>query len=175
MLFRSDPANGDGVASNPFFDPANPRAPRSRVWALGFRNPYRFTVHPETGSFDPAQGNPGTILLGDVGWGAWEELDVIDGPGKNCGWPLFEGLKNHASFELASPENLDAPNPLGGHFKFLDLIIQETLATPSWPNPLDPTRQIPASVTRFMHTRPDRKSTRLNSSHPRLSRMPSSA
>ena len=153
-ILRLDPQTGDGVPGNPFFDPAHPRAPRSRVWTLGFRNPFRFTVRPETGSHNPADADPGVILLGDVGWASIEEIDVIDGPGKNCGWPLFEGLKNHASFELASPENLDAPNPLGGHFKFLDLIIQETLATPSWPNPLDPKRQIPASVTRFMHTRP---------------------
>ncbi len=153
-ILRLDPATGDGVASNPYFDPAHPRAPRSRVWALGFRNPYRFTVHPDTGSFNPADGNPGVILLGDVGWGAWEELDVIDGPGKNCGWPLFEGLTSHASFEFYSPENLDAPNPLGGFFKFRDLIIQETLAAPSWPNPLNPAQQIPASLPRFMHTRP---------------------
>ena len=153
-ILRLDPATGDGIASNPFFDAANPRAPRSRVWALGLRNPYRFTVHPETGSFDPAAGNPGVILLGDVGWGAWEEMDVIDGPGKNLGWPLFEGLTSHASFEFFSPENLDAPNPLGGFFKFRDLLIQETRATPSWPNPLDPAQQIPASMHRFMHTRP---------------------
>ena len=153
-ILRLDPATGDGIASNPFFDPAHPRAAKSRVWALGFRNPYRFTVEPETGSYDPAAGNPGVILLGDVGWGAWEEIDVIDGPGKNCGWPLFEGLTSHASFEFFSPENLDAPNPLGGFFKFRDLIVQETLAAPSWPNPLDPAQQIPASVRRFMHTRP---------------------
>ncbi len=153
-VLRLDPATGDGVTSNPFFDPLHPRAARSRVWALGFRNPYRFTVHPETGSFNPAAGNPGTILLGDVGWGAWEEIDVIDGPGKNFGWPLFEGLQSHASFVFFSPENLDAPNPLGGFFKFRDLIVQETLAPPSWPNPLDPAQQIPASVARFMHARP---------------------
>ena len=153
-ILRLDPQTGDGVPGNPFFDPANPRAPCSRVWALGFRNPYRFTVHPGTGSTNPVAAHPGVILLGDVGWGAIEEIDVIDGPGKNCGWPLFEGLKNHASFEIASPENLDAPNPLGGHFKFLDLIVQDTLATPSWPNPLDRAQQIPASIPHFMHTRP---------------------
>ncbi len=153
-ILRLDPGTGDGVASNPFFDPVQPRAARSRVWALGFRNPYRFTVQPETGGHDPAEGDPGVILLGDVGWGAWEEIDVIDGPGKNCGWPLFEGLTSHASFEVAAPGNLDAPNPLGGYFNFHNLHVQETLGTPSWPNPLDPAQQIPASVERFMHHRP---------------------
>ena len=153
-ILRLDPATGDGIASNPFFDAAHPRAPRSRVWALGFRNPYRFTVHPETGGFDPAAGNPGVILLGDVGWGAWEEIDVIDGPGENCGWPLFEGMTSHESYVAAAPANLDAPNPLGGYFNFHDLLIQETLAAPSWPNPLNPAQQISAGTPRFMHTRP---------------------
>ena len=153
-ILRLDPATGDGVASNPFFDPAHPRAAKSRVWALGFRNPYRFTVEPETGSYDPLAGNPGVILLGDVGWGAWEEIDVIDGPAKNCGWPLFEGLTSHESYRVAAPANLDAPNPLGGYFSFRDLLVQETLDAPSWPNPLNPALQIPAISARFMHHRP---------------------
>ncbi len=153
-IVRIDAATGDGVPGNPFFDSANPRAPRSRVWALGLRNPFRFTIRPGTGSLGPAEADPGVIVLGDVGWGAFEEIDVIDGPGRNCGWPLFEGLTSHASFEVAAPVNADAPNPLGGFFTFHDLLIQETLATPSWPNPLDPAKQIPANVPHFMHTRP---------------------
>ena len=149
-VVRIDPETGDGLPGNPFYDAANPRAPRSRVWALGFRNPFRFTVRPGTGG----PNDPGAIVLGDVGWGAFEEIDVISGPGKNCGWPLFEGLTSHESFGAAAPANLDAPNPLGGFFTFRDLLVQETLATPSWPNPLDPARQVPANIPRFMHTRP---------------------
>ncbi len=30
--------------------------------------------------------------MGDVGEGTWEELDWLDQPGLNLGWPLFEGL-----------------------------------------------------------------------------------
>ncbi|MEO7317905.1 MAG: PQQ-dependent sugar dehydrogenase [Chthoniobacteraceae bacterium] len=153
-IIRIDPETGSGVPGNPFYDPAQPRAPRSRVWALGFRNPFRFTIRPETGSHDPAEADPGVIVLGDVGWGSWEEIDVINGPGKNCGWPLFEGLTRHESFIFYSPENRDAPNPLGGFFKFRDLLVHETLATPSWPNPLDPAQQVPASIPHFMHSRP---------------------
>ena len=153
-VIRIDPETGNGVPSNPFYVAAQPRAPRSRVWALGFRNPFRFTIRPETGSHDPADADPGVIVLGDVGWGTWEEIDVINGPGKNCGWPLFEGLTRHESFIFYSPENRDAPNPLGGFFKFRDLLVQETLATPSWPNPLNTAQQVPASVPHFMHTRP---------------------
>ena len=153
-VIRIDPETGNGLPSNPFYDAAHPRAARSRGWALGFRNPFRFTIRPGTGSHDPAEADPGVIVLGDVGWGSWEEVDVINGPGKNCGWPLFEGLTTHESFIFYSPQNLDAPNPLGGFFKFRDLLVQETLATPSWPNPLNPAQQVPASIPHFMHTRP---------------------
>lgn len=154
-ILRIDPETGDGVPSNPFYDNANPRAPRSRVWALGMRNPYRFSVIPGTGSPNPADATPGTLLVGDVQWSAFEEIDVVDGPGKNLGWPLFEGLTPMANYQAAATLNLDAPNPLacGGHLMFRSLCVQESLS-PSWPNPCDANEQIDASTPRFMHTRP---------------------
>ena len=33
-------------------------------------------------------------------------------------------------------------------------VVQDTLATPSWPNPCDPSLQVPPSVLHFEHTRP---------------------
>ena len=57
-FWRIDPATGDGLSTNPFFDAAEPRAPRSRVWSLGHRNPYRMTVRPHTGSHNLADGDP---------------------------------------------------------------------------------------------------------------------
>jgi glucose/arabinose dehydrogenase len=86
-VLRLDPRTGNGLASNPFFDPTNPRSAKSRVWALGLRNPYRMTLRPETGSHLPEEGNPGVLVLGDVGWEDWEEVHVITSGGKNCGWP----------------------------------------------------------------------------------------
>ena len=67
-ILRIDPATGNGVPSNPFYDPANPRAPKSRVWALGLRNPFRMTLKPESGAHNPGDGQPGVIYVGDVGW-----------------------------------------------------------------------------------------------------------
>jgi glucose/arabinose dehydrogenase len=83
-LLRLDPATGGGLADNPFFD-GDPTSVVSRVWALGLRNPYRFSVRPGgTGA--------GVVYAGDVGWDTWEEVDVA-GPagGRNFGWPCFEG------------------------------------------------------------------------------------
>lgn len=161
-LLRMDPATGDGLPSNPFYDPADPRAPRSRVWALGLRNAYRCTFKPGSGSTDPAAGNPGTVFIGDVQWGTWEDLHISNEPGQNFGWPLFEGMDPHPGYQAAVTANLDAPNPLFNglnctqpHFTFQDLIKQDTpIHLNGHPNPCDAAVQIPNSVPKFFHTRP---------------------
>ncbi len=160
-VLRIDPTTGDGVTSNPFYDGGAPRAPRSRVWGLGLRNPFRASLQPGTGSADPSLGDPGTLCIGDVGWNAFEEFTVCDAPGLDFGWPLHEGLSAHSGYSAQNTANQDAPNPLFGtggctapYFAFRDLLVQDTLATPSWPNPCQPAQQIPASIPRFEHTRP---------------------
>ncbi len=77
-ILRIDPKTGNGLADNPFFD-GDPASNRSKVYSLGLRNPFRFTLHPETG--EP--------VVGDVGWNAWEEINT--GRGANFGWPCYEG------------------------------------------------------------------------------------
>lgn len=104
-ILRIDPATGLGLPSNPFFD-GNPASPRSKVYAYGLRNPYRFTVRPGTGDPDPAHGNPGVLYIGDVGWFNWEELDVADQPGLNFGWPCREGLLPVLEYSAAAPFRL---------------------------------------------------------------------
>ncbi len=159
-ILRIDPATGDGISSNPFFDPAAPRAPRSRVWAMGLRNPFRFTLRPNTGDTDPAAADPGTLLIGDVGWGAWEELNVCNAPGQNFGWPLFEGLQQQGDYLATGELNLAAPNPLFGlpgcslpFFRFAELLVQEA-AVPLWPNPCDINQEVSPQPHRAVHTRP---------------------
>jgi glucose/arabinose dehydrogenase len=66
-VIRIDPATGDGLPSNPFFDPAQPRSARSRIWALGLRQPFRLTLRPGTGSHLRSDGRPGVLYIGDVG------------------------------------------------------------------------------------------------------------
>ena len=54
------------------------------IWALGLRNPWRF-------SFDLRLGD---LYIGDVGQGAWEEIDrqpADSTGGENYGWNLMEG------------------------------------------------------------------------------------
>jgi glucose/arabinose dehydrogenase len=62
---------------NPF---SGPDTTAQLVYAYGLRNPWRFHI----------DSNTGAILLSDVGWNDWEELDEIS-PGGNYGWPFREG------------------------------------------------------------------------------------
>ncbi|WP_313916767.1 PQQ-dependent sugar dehydrogenase [Tahibacter sp.] len=68
-------------ADNPFL--GTPGA-RPEIWALGLRNPYRF-------SFDSLTGD---LWLGDVGQSLWEEVDHVPAgtmSGVNFGWNRMEG------------------------------------------------------------------------------------
>ncbi len=132
-IIRINPANGNGLSSNPFYTAASPRSARSRVWAMGFRNPFRFCIRPGTGSTDSSAGDIGEIYEGDVGWYTYEELNIIKTPASNCGWPIFEGFTPMDGYAGTLTANKDVPNPLYGtggctqqYFYFQNLIKQAT-------------------------------------------------
>jgi glucose/arabinose dehydrogenase len=82
-MLRLD-VRGDGYAippDNPFVgDPAV----NDEVWALGLRNPWRFSFDRQTGD----------LWIGDVGAVRWEEVDLQPATsrgGENYGWPRMEG------------------------------------------------------------------------------------
>ncbi|GAB3932019.1 putative Ig domain-containing protein [Larkinella terrae] len=92
-VLRVNPENGDGYPSNPFYNAGiSAREPQNRIYALGFRQAFRLTVRPNTGDSNPANGNPGVLYVGDVGFSYWEELNVVTAPGQNFGWPYYEGV-----------------------------------------------------------------------------------
>ncbi|HEY0978788.1 MAG TPA: PKD domain-containing protein [Flavobacteriales bacterium] len=161
-LLRMDPMTGNGVPSNPYYDPANPRSPKSRVWALGLRNPFRMTLRPNSGGTDPTEGRPGAFYIGDVGWNVWEDLHVSYEGGMNFGWPIFEGMENHTEYTAALTANQDAPNPLYGqlgctqqYFNFQDLLKQESpIHLNGHPNPCDAMVQVPTNIPTWFHSRP---------------------
>ena len=153
-----------GTACPTLLRPPRTRCPQSRVWSLGLRNPFRFTVQPDTGAHLPSDGDPGVILVSDVGWNVREEISQVDAPALNLGWPIFEGLTEqnlYAPF-IFTTANPYAPNPLGhestpcpGYFSFGDLLVQDQLADPRpLPNPCDPAQTIPSTTPQFVHRRP---------------------
>ncbi len=97
-ILRIDPETGDGVPSNPFYQAANPRSANSRTWSLGVRNPYKMCKRPGTGSHFPEDADPGSFYFGDVGWTKGEELNVINAPGQNFGWPKYEGMTHQPGY-----------------------------------------------------------------------------
>jgi glucose/arabinose dehydrogenase len=73
-----------------------------RIEGYGLRNPWRFSFDPETGD----------LWIGDVGQGAWEEIDVTrqDSPGfENYGWDAFEGTHRFEDEEPNSKGRLVMP------------------------------------------------------------------
>ncbi len=107
-ILRLDPATGDGISSNPYFQSGSPRSARSRIWSIGLRNPCRFTIQPGTGTHDPDAANPGTFYIGDVGWRSYEDMQVADGPGQNFGWPLYEGFSQQGEYWPRRPSGMNA-------------------------------------------------------------------
>jgi glucose/arabinose dehydrogenase len=76
--------NRDGSIpdDNPFFDT---EGARQEIFALGLRNPFRFSLDPETDD----------LIIGDVGQNSREEVSVSTAGGENFGWPRFEGTATY--------------------------------------------------------------------------------
>jgi glucose/arabinose dehydrogenase len=87
-ILRIDVNNGSpyGIpADNPFV--SNPNVD-DRIWALGLRNPWRFT-------FDRLTGD---LFIADVGQDNWEEVNyqpASSAGGENYGWSCYEGLHDY--------------------------------------------------------------------------------
>ncbi|MEZ4713013.1 MAG: PQQ-dependent sugar dehydrogenase [Caldilineaceae bacterium] len=98
-ILRIDPISGNGYANNPFYD-GDPGSNRSKVWAFGLRNPFRFTLHPANGE----------LWVGEVGNNVWEEISR-GGRGANFGWPCYEG-PDQASGNPACQPLFDGSQPV---------------------------------------------------------------
>ncbi len=83
------PARGEpyGIPEgNPWAEPESDEDPLPEIWALGMRNPWRF-------SFDRTTGD---LWIGDVGQSEREEIDfepADSGGGRNYGWNVLEGAQ----------------------------------------------------------------------------------
>jgi len=91
-ILRLDVTGEDTYAippDNPFVGAAG----LDEIFAYGFRNPWRMSMDRQTGE----------IWLGDVGQGAWEEVDRVVAGG-NYGWRCYEGF---AEFDLSEGCSVD--------------------------------------------------------------------
>ncbi len=91
------------VQTPPFYanPPDNPFG-ASPIWAMGLRNPWRF-------SFDSLQGD---LFITDVGQENWEEINMqpaMDAGGHNYGWNVREGM--HCYGAMHCPLNPPCSDP----------------------------------------------------------------
>ncbi len=103
-------SEGDGdrayaiPADNPFLD--DPGA-MPEIWLTGLRNPWRIR-------FDDGTGD---LWIGDVGQGAWEEIDVAraGAAGLNFGWNTMEGFDCFEPRDGCDVTGLTLPVAVYGH------------------------------------------------------------
>jgi glucose/arabinose dehydrogenase len=72
------PKSQIAAPGNPF---SGPNDWASLVWSYGLRSPFRFHIDAMTSN----------LMVSDVGEVMREEIDFVNGPGQNFGWPWFEG------------------------------------------------------------------------------------
>ncbi|MGB6043408.1 MAG: PQQ-dependent sugar dehydrogenase, partial [Pirellulales bacterium] len=102
-IIRIDPSTGNPLPDNPLYDAygANDDPNAERIVADGLRNPFRFTVRPGTNE----------LWIGDVGWGQWEEINVLRNPTDTqidtFGWPAYEGPNRQGSYDALDKSLLE--------------------------------------------------------------------
>jgi len=103
---------------NPF---KNVEKARPELWAIGLRNPWRFSFDSKTGD----------LYIADVGQNRWEEIDVQPAGskgGENYGWAVYEGNmefkpnpdvpRNKVVFPVTEYEHGDAGCSVTGGFVY---------------------------------------------------------
>lgn len=97
-ILRVDPITGVAPADNPLF--GGVESGDDRIIAFGLRNPFRIGFLPGTNQ----------LYVGDVGWGNWEEIDIVDDTTdvvvENFGWPCYEGGSG-SQIQMSSYSSLD--------------------------------------------------------------------
>lgn len=125
-FLKVDAGTGLGLSDNPFYD-GDPDSVASRVWAVGFRNPFRFAFHRGAPSSDViyvSENGDGTDRISRVtvgsngGWGPCGDNGACNGAGDvNDGGP-FTAPKdpNHRILRLSPPSLVGIDIADGGPF-----------------------------------------------------------
>jgi glucose/arabinose dehydrogenase/PKD repeat protein len=121
-------ANGQGILGHSFCPgDADLTHNCTKVWAKGFRNPFRFTLRQVGGVSRP--------VAGDVGWGHWEELTDVS-MGSNGGWPCWEADEQPGPYkDISSTCNSSPPTPTLPFYQYSH--FADECSYPSPPDPCD--------------------------------------
>jgi glucose/arabinose dehydrogenase len=90
---------------NPFV--GNTNGWREEIWAYGMRQPWRFSFDRETGR----------LWEGDVGWGLWEEVNLII-KGGNYGWATMQGVQCSSSERHTATAGCDQVDMIAPAFAY---------------------------------------------------------
>lgn len=122
-FLKVDAATGRGLPSNPFWN-GNADSINSRVWAVGFRNPFRFTFHRAAPSADVvyvSENGDGIDRLSRVrvgsngGWGPCGDSGSCTNP--NDGGPFIAPKDpNHKVLLTVSPSLVGIDIATGGSY-----------------------------------------------------------
>ncbi len=101
-MLRLDVNNGGSPYAIPSDNPYVGTAGRDEIWAIGLRNPWRFSFDRQTGD----------LYIGDVGQNAWEEISyqAAGTPGGvNFGWDCLEGTHPYEFDDACADADLTDP------------------------------------------------------------------
>lgn len=128
-FLKVDASTGRGLASNPYYN-GDPDSIPARVWAVGFRNPFRFTFHrgvPSTEVLYISENGDGIDRISRVqagsngGWGPCGDSGACNGPGDvNDGGPFIAPKDTrHKVLLTVSPSlvgiDISTGGPFGNH------------------------------------------------------------
>ena len=111
-MLRVDKVTGLGLSTNPYYNGGALTAARARIWAIGMRNPFRFTFHPtaNTPQADVLYVSENGDATDKMAWvragsdGGWSTAG--DGPFINPSDPdhrvLFSGPASHIGIAIAA-------------------------------------------------------------------------
>ena len=106
-LLRIDPRRqGSRPYTSPAGNPFSGAPGRDEIFAIGLRNPFRFSFDRVTKPKQPR------IVIGDVGQDTFEEVDyetLAHTKGANFGWNDFEGFKRFSGAIAPAPAHPDRP------------------------------------------------------------------
>jgi len=104
-IFHID-RNGRGLPGHAFC-PSNTNLDDvcAKLHARGFRNPFRFTLRPD------GRG----LVVGDVGWNTWEEINLVTEAGRSYGWPCYEGSARTPGYRDFAQCQTEYNRPAGTH------------------------------------------------------------
>lgn len=102
-ILRIDVDSGDPYtipSDNPFVGGAE--TDKKEIWAVGLRNPWRFSFDRQTGD----------LFIADVGQGEWEEINLQPSNskgGENYGWRCYEATNMYKSDDCQSADTYQQP------------------------------------------------------------------